>query len=139
QNPSIVLAALLCFLKPLGYKLIIDRHSNFKLYTLSIKSFKWRAFHFLSRYTLKKADLTIVTNKYLADLVIDLGGRSFVLPDKLPALDKHANKVLGGVYKLVFVCTYSADEPVLEVFEALRYLGEDYQLYVTGNFRKWRP
>src|SRR5690606_21870011 len=31
QNPSIVLTTIVCFLKPiLGYKVVVDRHSNFK-------------------------------------------------------------------------------------------------------------
>jgi hypothetical protein len=138
QNPSIVLAALLGCLKFLGYALIVDRHSNFKLQTTDSKNIKWKVFHWLSRFSIRRANLTIVTNSYLADLVESLGGRAFVLPDKLPDLAASGQRVLLGRHKCVFVCTFSRDEPVREVINAFRILGDSFQLYVTGNSSRWR-
>jgi hypothetical protein len=38
--------------------------------------------------------LTIVTKKFLSDLVDAAGGRGFVLPDPIPALGRHASSQL---------------------------------------------
>lgn len=139
QNPSIFLASFLSVLKVLyRYKLIVDRHSNFKFDTESSNSLKWRLFHCISNFSLKKADLTIVTNSPLAKIVEQRGGRSVVLPDKLPSLSgpKHKIKYPEKI-SFLFICTFSYDEPVLEVLNAFVNLGPEYGLYVTGNYSKF--
>lgn len=139
QNPSQVLAALLCILKSIfSYVLVVDRHTNFKLHTVNSKNPKWVIFHALSRYSIRRADRTIVTNTPLADVVSGLGGRAIVLPDKLPEL-KYLNKTsLKGRINFMFICTFSADEPVQEVCEVFSRLPNDYCLYITGNFKKYK-
>lgn len=137
QNPSIVLNTFLCCLKNLfGYHLIADRHSNFKFYTLGSNSPKWRLFHTLSKFTLRRSDLTIVTNDHLAQLVKASGGNAVILPDKLPSFPGIAEKELQGNKSIVFISTFSADEPINAVIDAFRLLPEDLHLYITGNFRK---
>ena len=91
QNPSIVLAAFLCFTQPLfRYKLIVDRHSNFMFNRP--KDLLYKLFIILSDYTIRKADLTIVTNEYLNDYVKEKGGRGFVLQDKIPEINFYNKK-----------------------------------------------
>src|SRR5207249_11301841 len=65
QNPSIQLATLASFLKPLfGYTLVVDRHSNF-----DFSNTRDGLFNRLSNYGLRIADLTIVTNEAVQRLV----------------------------------------------------------------------
>ena len=137
QNPSLVLASLACLLKTFfNYKLVVDRHTNFWLEAES--SFRPKAFLFtlFSKYSLRHADLTIVTNPYLKDIVEKKGGRGFVLTDKLPALERKNNKPLNGRWNIVFISTFSDDEPYLEVFKAAKIINPDVYIYVTGNFKK---
>jgi len=137
QNPSQVLTALLCFLRPLfRFRLIVDRHSNFKFDTMSIPSLKYKLFHILSKYTVRKADLTIVTNEFLKEVVEQWSGKGFVLPDKLPALDLAGTISLPGERNIVYICTYSGDEPVEEVLEAARMLNPSTVIHITGDYRK---
>lgn len=134
QNPSVVLAVWLSWWRPaFGYHLVVDRHSNFKFDTVDRPGLKWRVFHALSDYTLRRADLTIVTNQALCDIVVSRGGRGFVLQDKLPDLAPRNPVAANGRRSIVFVCTFADDEPVAAVLDAARVLGPDYRLLVTGN------
>lgn len=139
QNPSIVLNSLLCFLKPLfGYKLIVDRHSNFKFSTKHRKEIKWKIFNFLSKYTIKKSDLIIVTNDFLKNYIDENGGKGIVLQDKLPELDLAQPKKLLGENNFVFISTFSDDEPIEEVLEAARLAGDGIHVYITGGYKKYK-
>lgn len=138
QNPSVVLAAWLALWRPLcGFRLIVDRHSNFKFDTAKRPEWKWRAFHAASDYSLRHADLTVVTNDPLRQIVEGKGGRAFVLQDKLPVLRSARPAGLGDCRSVVFVCTFSDDEPVAAVFDAARLLGPGYRLLVTGSRAKF--
>lgn len=139
QNPSVVLAALLCALKIIfSYFLIVDRHTNFKLNKITSKHPKWLIFHMLSRFSIRQADRTIVTNQPLADVVVSMGGRAIVLPDKLPKLQFLKRARLKSRFNYLFICTFSHDEPVQEVGRAFSQLPSDFCLYITGNFRSYK-
>jgi len=134
-----VLATVACLLRPvLGYKLVVDRHTNFKFHTMHLQSTKYRLFQTLSKYTVRAADLTIVTNEFLKQAVERWGGRGFVLPDKLPSLPLAERSDLAGAKNIVFVCTYSDDEPVGEVIEAARLIDTSVIVHITGDDRKWK-
>lgn len=138
QNPSIVLTTLLCVVKGLyAYQLIVDRHTNFKFKTMDSKRPTWLLFHALSRFTLRHADLTIVTNAYLKDLVEQWGGKGFVLQDKLPSLTFRGKKKLEGAYNFAFICTFSEDEPYKDIVDLARHISDDIHIYITGNYKKW--
>ncbi len=140
QNPSLFLASLVCLLRPLfGYRLVVDRHSSFKLDTMGSRSPKYRLFHLLSRYTVRTADLTIITNEPLKSLVEEWGGVGFVLPDKFPELPLARRIDLGPGRHVLFICTFSDDEPVADVLEAARLLGDGTTVHVTGNVQGKRP
>jgi glycosyltransferase involved in cell wall biosynthesis len=137
QNPSLVLASLACLLKTFfNFKLVVDRHTNFWLEAENSFRPKALVFALFSKYSLRHADLTIVTNPYLKGIVEEKGGRGFVLTDKLPALERRNNKSLNGRWNIVFISTFSDDEPYLEVFKAARSINPDVYIYVTGNFKK---
>ena len=92
QNPSMILAVFACFIKFfIRFKLVVDRHSSFRVgksYVSAIdRSFFLRNLdRILNRISVGYADLTIVTNDYLAQVVEDYGGRPAILPDKIPDL-----------------------------------------------------
>jgi glycosyltransferase involved in cell wall biosynthesis len=136
QNPSIMLAALLCAVKKiLGFKLVVDRHSNFKFGLRG--GLNWSLFQRLSRYTLRKADLTIVTNKFLKDVVERAHGRGFVLQDPLPELSLGTVEPLQGERNVVYVSSFSNDEPVEQVLGAAELLPGEWRLHITGNPRRF--
>lgn len=133
QNPSIVLAFIASFIKPLiGYRLIIDRHSNFKFKTQSSYSPKWKLFHWVSHYTIRTADLTIVTNDFLKQYVNSKGGCGFVLQDKIPNLIPSAG--IEDSNKVVFISTFSNDEPFSNFIIAASFFSNKYIFYITGNY-----
>lgn len=132
QNPSVLLAALVCAVRPLfGYRVIVDRHSNF-----DFADTDRGLLNRISNYSLRRADLTIVTNTFLERLVADKGGRGFILQDPLPVLASGPPMPLKGRKNVVFVCTYKPDEPVAEVLEAARRLPADVVVHVTGNDKR---
>jgi len=138
QNPSVVLAALVLSLKPLfGFTVIVDRHTNFKFETRHSKHPKWLVFHALSRFTLRRADITIVTNRYLRLYIKKQGANAFILPDPLPTLKPRNADQLKKTDRIAgfFICTFSEDEPYQAVFKAMTQHPE-IDFYVTGNFKK---
>tara|TARA_R110002094_G_scaffold134249_2_gene126482 strand:- start:376 stop:1404 length:1029 start_codon:yes stop_codon:yes gene_type:complete len=137
QNPSIVLAALVCFLKkPCKFTAIIDRHTNFKLNHRNSYKLKWILFKCLSNYSLSNADHTIVTNKYLKLLIRNHTKKTSVLPDKIPNLTPPSElgiRSRNSKLTAFFICTFADDEPYREVFAAFKDFPE-ICLKVTGNY-----
>lgn len=132
QNPSIVLAFIACCSKIFfNYILVVDRHSNFKFHKNT--GIVWRVFHFLSRFTVGHADITIVTNRYLADIIDNWGGNSYVLPDKIPELLQAEIVKIRDCINIIYVCSFSEDEPIEQVLSAVGDLDGIF-LYITGNY-----
>ena len=140
QNPSRVLAAVASVLKLiLRYPLIVDRHTNFRLGKgMSLNPAVWFVI-VCSEFSIRVADLTIVTNTYLKDHVEKKGGRAFVLTDPIPPISLNhpgqKDQFLDH-FTVFFVCTFSQDEPYLEVIEAARLLGDSVALQISGNYEK---
>lgn len=135
QNPSVVLTLLSIFLKPLfKYKLIVDAH-NAGVYPFEGGQEKFAAiFPFLHRH----ADLTIVTNGVLADIVKENGGEVATLPDPLPEFQIVAPErpKIDKKFIVTYICSYASDEPYIEVFNSGALLPNSIEIYVTGNDRK---
>lgn len=139
QNPSLFLALFLCLFKNIfSYKLVVDRHSSFKFCSRGSLYPIWFAFHAISDFSLKKADVTIVTNEHLKNFVNSMGGCAYVLPDKIPHFnstldhDMHSNK------EITFISTFSSDEPIFEVVSAASLLPKEYVIYITGSHKKFK-
>ena len=138
QNPSMFLATLACiyglFTKTF---IIIDRHSTLRLLKSNSSSVKVWLFIRLHYFTLKYADLTIVTNNYLAGLVKKSGGNPFVLPDALPELTNRQKIKLEGGKNILLISSFGLDEPVYQVVEAMKdFVNDNVYLYITGNYKK---
>lgn len=130
QNPSLVLALLgVWYGRISSTPVVVDAHNA------GVRPFggqrPWA--NWLARHVMRQAHMTLVTNRALASYVDGLGGRSFVLPDPLPPLDKAAGERLHTDPSVLFICTWAADEPYLEVLEASRRIAPSIRVYITGN------
>ena len=130
QNPSAILAFISNLLKIIfKYKLYIDAHNEAVTpYVNNSFLFRW-----LCLFNIRKADLTIVTNINLAQIVKNKGGEALILPDIIPTppiIQPKPNKY--PPYKVVLICTYAPDEPYEEVIEACTNL-KNVNLYITGK------
>ena len=137
QNPSMILAAIGCLYKKLYRKvLVVDRHSNFMI-NKNYNSFAYKImFKALNGFTLKNANLTIVTNRYIADSVKRFGGKAFILQDKIPNLKKSSMLQLKGKLNILFIASHKPDEPLEDMIEAMNILDDNIYLYITGNYNK---
>jgi glycosyltransferase involved in cell wall biosynthesis len=140
QNPSMVLAAWAGALKGLfGYALVVDRHSNFGFLAGRGAGLKRRLSDLLSEYTLRRADLTIVTNTELAGYVERAGGRAFVLPDPFPDLSawrglaEASEAEPRALREILFVSSWAFDEPIEAAIEACRRLRGEAVIRITGR------
>ncbi len=135
QNPSMILAAAVAFMKRFHkFKLIVDRHTNFMI-NLPMTP-KIRLLTIISDYSLQNSDLTIVTNKPLAEIVEKKGSPSFVLPDKIPTPLNVEPAILGPGHHVVFICTYASDEPYNEVIGMAPHLPDGITIHITGRISK---
>jgi hypothetical protein len=141
QNPSMILAAIgVAWGMVTTTYVVVDRHSTFllnRIYSLT----PWLAlFKSLNRFTLRFADLTIVTNAFLADLVAQGGGRPYVLPDKLPTLSAAARSPFAleaDVRNVFLIGSFADDEPISEVFDALAQIDDaKVHVFVSGSRKK---
>ena len=126
------------FLRPIfSIHVIVDRHSNFLLTPKKRCLIKEYLFNFLSYITIRHADLTIVTNEDLTHVVRVLGGRPFVLPDKIPALSQVRNKDFSGEKKLLAISSFAEDEPIQELWQAFgKEEMSSFSVYLSGNSAK---
>jgi glycosyltransferase involved in cell wall biosynthesis len=134
QNPSLALAVLGAVLSVvLRYRLIVDAHNEAVVPFINQQRWvKW-----LSRWVIRRSDLTIVSNRKLAETVERIGGRPFTLPDRIPEPPPAPARILRGIFNVVLIATFAPDEPIAEVLEALR--GTEIDLYVTGDHHKLDP
>lgn len=139
QNPSMILAAFAALLKPLfRYTLVVDRHSNFDFGPQRKLGFKDRVHSLLSLYSLRGADITIITNRELYQRVEREGGHAFVLPDPFPSLEVREAAPLPRFPakdrpEILFVSSWAFDEPILETLEACRLLGSEARIFISGK------
>lgn len=138
QNPSMILATTACIFKFISNKkVIVDRHSTFFLDSTNRYSIKSIIFRVLNTFSVRNADLTIVTNQHLANIVKKIDGKAFVLPDKLPEINKTKNSDVDGLFNMLLISSFGVDEPIEEVFKAMERINiKGLKLYVSGNYNK---
>lgn len=134
-DPSVLLCFLAALIKPLfNYKLIIDEHTLY----ISPTGIKKIVMDFLGDYFLKRCDMVIVTNEPYKIRMREFvkNKEIFVLPDRIPDFDytfKHTE--LKGKYNILFICTFSYDEPWEEVIRAADLSDKDIYIYISGRNR----
>jgi len=138
QNPSMILAFIACVYKFFSNCIIVvDRHTTFQLNKKVRPTPQNILFRLLHYFTIRTANLTIVTNTYLATIVENLGGNASVLQDKLPEIPYLENVALKGRMNLLLISSFGQDEPIDTVLSAMRDpLLADTVLYISGNYMK---
>lgn len=130
-NTQWIIAAINLFLgKMIRARVIFDSHSAafdhpFIKYPL-----------FLSKFFARKAYLNIVTNNFHKSLLEKNGATGFKITD-IPFEDKirtNEKRDLGNNFNICFICTFSSDEPVFNVLQAVEEM-EGISLFVTGNYK----
>jgi glycosyltransferase involved in cell wall biosynthesis len=132
QNPSIVLSALAIAYKFIFNKIVIIDAHNGGLLPLEGK---YKMLNYLAKVIAKRADTTIVSNKYLAELVTSWGGTPYVMPDPLPTPHKPIKTHFNDSNYFLFICTWASDVPYDQVIEAARLCSNE-KIYITGNYQK---
>lgn len=133
QHPSFVLAFLTILLRPLlGYRVGLDAHNG----GLGIEAdTSGPVLRWLAGLLQRRAEFVIVHNDAVEAFVKSRGGTVISLPDPLPTIADVAPLHLGRPFNLLFICTFSPDEPYLAVLEAARLIEPEIGIYVTGNPR----
>jgi glycosyltransferase involved in cell wall biosynthesis len=130
QLPSSVLALLTILLRsPFGYRLGLDAHNA----GLAVDPDSSAPMRWLAGWLQRRADFVIVHNAAIEALARSRGGTLVSLPDPLPTLAMVAPLKMARPFNLLFVCTFSPDEPYLAVLEAARLIDPDIGIYVTGS------
>jgi glycosyltransferase involved in cell wall biosynthesis len=138
QNPSLILAAFAAFWKRfLHYTLVVDRHTNF-VQVEEHSALLSRVLTWLSQYSIRRADLTIVTNSEIDNKYIRPIGRGFILPDPYPDVPAPvaAARDNSGALRILFVSSWETDEPIREVAEVCRRLGSNVEVFISGRPKK---
>ncbi len=138
QNPSMILAAFACLCKYVwSYFLVVDRHTTFLLDLDYKNSFPIVIFKLMHRLTIRYADITIVTNSILADIVMGLKGSPYILPDIIPTLIETKQVKLKSKNNILMISSFGIDEPIKEVLRTMEnFSQEEVCLYITGNYKK---
>jgi glycosyltransferase involved in cell wall biosynthesis len=129
QNPPIFCALtvwLWCLFS--RAKLIIDSHTG------AFDQPRWKAFHWLFRFLARRAALTIVHNDPLTQIVTNWGAAAITIGDIPFHLETDFTYPFRDGFNVVYVCTFSPDEPVDAVIAAAKALPE-INFYVTGNLK----
>lgn len=130
ENPSFMLAlTVVIFKKVLGYKAVVDTHNDGLLLHLGT------ALRLVGKFLQRFADVTIVTNTELAKIVEKNGGNAYVLPDRIPNIAPKVTDSYRNRFRVLYVCTYSHDEPYANVFEAARLVPSTTFL-ISGNYQR---
>jgi hypothetical protein len=141
QNPSMVLASIAVLWGILtGAFVVVDRHTTFLLNREYRVTPSLILFKLLNNFTLRYADITVVTNSFLAELVSRKGGTPFILPDKLPeipAAEGEKGPATPGVRRVLLISSWAEDEPIVEAIRAVS-LVRDHQIemFVSGSLKK---
>ena len=135
QNPSLLLTLMACLLrKRFKYKLVVDAHNA----GLTPESVLLKYCTAIYRYLQRAADMTVVTNRSLAESVKRNKGLPFELPDKLPEPPKVNPLKPVTKHNVVYVCTFGPDEPYKHVLTAAESISDGITIYVTGNHKRLR-
>lgn len=133
QNPSIVLGLLAGITgKLLRIPSVMDAH-NAGLFPLEGKS---KILNILARYINSLSDIVIVSNENLRIYLEQFGINAVAIPDPIPVIQtKKIYKIRDDRFSVIYICSWSKDEPYNEVIEAANLLGDSYIVYITGKVK----
>jgi glycosyltransferase involved in cell wall biosynthesis len=139
QNPSLVLALFTVYYgKFMRTPVLVDAHNAGVYPQLFISGSNGinRWLKRLAWHLFRQARLTIVTNDGLKEYVEGHGGRTVVLPDRVPSLPPQQKRVsLKGRSNILCICSYDVDEPYMEVLAAASQINPQIFVYFTGRYK----
>jgi len=129
QAPPIFIALPVYFLSLFtSSKFVIDSH------TPALIKKCWEFTLPLHRFLSRRAITTIVTNKYLKNIVLSWGANAFVLEDPPICANIDSRIQLEECnLNIAVICYPSPDEPIEEILQAAREL-EKVKFYITGHY-----
>jgi len=130
QNPSLVLALLgVAWGRFTGTAVVVDAHNAA---TIPLASPRQGLLFTLSRFIVRHATFTIVTNQRVAEVIEANGGRAIVLPDRVPTFEWQPRPDRDR-RSILFICTFAPDEPFMAVLDAAARLDPAVLVFITGN------
>ena len=125
--PPVVSALVIWSLSGLlRYRVVIDAHSG------TFQHARWKWSLPLQRFLSRRAVATVVTSDHMGAVVRSWGARDTKVQEISLDLAPAAPVRRDGGFHVVFICTYSVDEPVDAVIEAARRL-PDVSFTFTGD------
>src|SRR5262249_46471941 len=126
--PVIACIPVWIYSKLTGAQYSIDAHTS------AFVDRPWRSMQFVNRFFCRDAAATLVTSEFLAETVRSWQGKAKIVRDvpvcfaepRYPRLRRNVN--------MVFVSTFTRDEPLRPFLEAARQVS-DVQFYVTGRLK----
>ncbi len=115
-----------------AYKLVTGAPFVIDCHTAAYQHPRWRRLQWLQHFLGRKAATNIVTNEHLASLVRSHGGKATIVQDVPVVYQRTHYAALSDGFSVAVVCSFNADEPVANIFEAARLL-PGIPFYVTGN------
>lgn len=130
QNPSFMLAFIAVLWKPyFHYTIGVDTHnSGFGLHR------KNPVLHWILKYIQTNSDFVIAHNNHIHSLVADESKKVVVIPDPVPIIPEVPPLNLKKQSKILFICSFSKDEPYREVVDAAKMVPGDCHIYITGHY-----
>jgi len=135
ERPTLVLVANPPVIAPLviwlgsivlRYHFVIDAHSG------AFQHARWSWSLPLQRFLARRAVATLCTNEFMASIVRSWGARAELIQDLAFDLAPQGPAESSDAFHVVFICTYSVDEPVTDVVEVARMLPH-VQFSFTGD------
>lgn len=130
QSPSLILTAyVLAIRSVLRSSVIVDAHNE------GVQPFLHPSalVSWITRWTHRASAGVIVTNAELASVVVQNGGKPFILPDSIPKPPSCSVERCADRFRVAVVATFADDEPIPAILEAAASMGDSYEFLITGN------
>lgn len=136
QCPSIFLVSLVASLRMFQkFTFVIDAHNVMFDYLLSRNILV----NNLIKFSLKKADLVMVSNSLLVPALGIFKEKAMVLPDKVPTITRHSPRPWFSQLKrpvITLISSFAPDEPIENFLLASQAFELPHVLLVTGQRKK---
>jgi hypothetical protein len=154
ERPKVIICQsppMTCALTALVYRILFARRSRPKIILDAHRGAfyrPWSYIKFLSNFILRRADLVIVEDVEIQNLVLDhYGIKSRILEDPIPKLEdllydyRNQNKICSNKsdvakpFKVAVINPYTWDVPLRQIIEAAAALVSIADFYLTGDIK----
>jgi len=113
-------------------KLVIIADCHNKALRRKLNGFSAGLYEEIKKYSFKNTDITIITNEGMIKDILNYHNKYFILPDKIPEFTVELDHKKEKKY-CVYISSFSVDEPVEEIIETAKILGDSVTIYWTGK------